>query len=165
MTTSQKRQGPRSRSIPITGVSLFIAERKVKASQDHTDLTKVQLFALLNDEWNGLDSATKETYERRADYSRRIESRRVHRSTKQSHQSRVSPYSVFMRDRHELLKKSSPEMTVGDRAQLIAVEWKTMAAVDKIPFINAAKRETRKMQRRSVEEDSAEESESQDSDF
>jgi hypothetical protein len=160
MTTPRKRQGARSRSIPITGVSLFIAERKLKAGQDHADLTKVQLFSLLNDEWNALDNQTKEAYERRADYSRRIESRRAHRSTNRSDQSRVSPYSVFTRDRHESLKKTSPEMTVGDRAQLIAVEWKSMAAADKIPFINAAKRETRRMQRESAEEESGGDSDS-----
>jgi hypothetical protein len=149
----QSRRGRGSRDIPITGISLFIAERKAEALQKHTELRKVQLYALLNDEWNALDNASRRAYERRADYSRRMESRRQHKNAHADMQPKVSSYSVFTRERHGYLKQTHPEMTVGTRAQLIASEWKTMRADDKLPYVNAAKRETRKMQKRSMEEE------------
>jgi hypothetical protein len=164
---SEERRRPRkarSREIPITGISLFIAERKDTALQEHPELSRVQLFALLNDEWNTLDSAAKEPYERRADYSRRMESRRQNKKANDRPQLKVSAYSVFTRDRHAALKKSNPEMTVGIRAELIASEWKDMTPAQKVPFINAAKRETRKMQRPSDEVESSDVVSDDDSD-
>jgi hypothetical protein len=35
-------------TIPITGISLFIAEKKLKVQEQHPELTKLQLFRLLN---------------------------------------------------------------------------------------------------------------------
>jgi hypothetical protein len=162
MEQSGRAAGPRSRAIPITGVSLFIVDRKAEAAQAHPELTKVQLFALLNDQWNTLDDATKETYERKADYSRRMESRRQNKNAKETTKSKISPYSVFTRERHESLKTSNPEMTVGDRAKIIAAEWNSKLPADKISFINAAKRETRKMWKISVEEESEDDSDQED---
>jgi hypothetical protein len=152
---SSRRHNARSRQIPITGISLFIAEHKTAALQNHPELSKVQLFARLNEDWNALDDSTKEAFERRADYSRRMESRKQHKNWNNVRQPKVSAYSVFTRERHKSLKTTNPEMTVGLRAQVIATEWKTMSPSDKVPFINAAKRETRKMQSRSVEEESS----------
>jgi hypothetical protein len=155
---SNRRRGPRSRQIPITGISLFIAEHKTAALHNHPELSKVQLFARLNDDWNTLDDSTKESYQRRADYSRRIETRKQHKASNDCKQSKVSAFAVFTRERHKSLKKTNPEMTVGIRAQVIATEWKTMSPAGKVPFINSAKRETRKMQSRSAEEESNDDS-------
>jgi hypothetical protein len=154
MKHTGRAPGPRSRAIPITGISLFIAGWKAEITQTHPELTTVQVFAFLNDQWNTLDDATKETYERKADYSRRMESRRRHMNAKKKNRSKVPPYSVFTRARHESLKITSPEMTVSERSKVIATEWKMISPADKIPFINAAKCETRKMQRVSVDEES-----------
>jgi hypothetical protein len=76
---------------------------------------------------------------------------------------KVSAYSVFSRDRQESLKQSNPELTLSDRTAQISAEWKKMLSADKIPFLNAAKRETRTMQRHSVDEESWDENHSDDS--
>jgi hypothetical protein len=155
---SKRHQTARSRQIPITGISLFIAEHKAAARQSHPELSKAQLFARLNEDWNALDDAAKEAYQRRADYARRVVSRNGDKDSSDDKQPKVSAYSVFTRERHKSLKTTNPEMTVGIRAQAIAAEWKTMSPAGKVPYINAAKRETRKMQAPSAEEESSDDS-------
>jgi hypothetical protein len=152
----------RPRAIPITGVSLFIAEKKADAAQSHPQLTKLQLVALLNHQWEALDDATKISYQRKADYARRTLSRRQHKTRNEQKQSRVSPYSIFVRGQHDTLKRTNPELTVGDRAKLIAAEWNNMPQSDKIPYVNAAKRETRKLRKVSTEEESENEGDRDD---
>jgi hypothetical protein len=160
---STKPQVRRSKDIPITGISLFIADRKAEEGEEHQELSKLQLFSFLNDQWNALNDSTKETYERRADYARRAQSRRVSKTKGKQRRLKASAYSCFARDRHEALKLSSPEFMLRDRAQLIATEWETMDHNAKLPFINAAKRETRRMQRRDSEDESSDDSDSDDS--
>jgi hypothetical protein len=107
-----------------------------------------------------LDNETKLIYERKADYARRVETRRTS-STKGKddsgeHTSSVSPYSIFLKERHKLLKESNPEMTLTQRAEEIKSEWSSMSQKQKISFINMAKRETRKLRRTSGDDDLSE---------
>jgi hypothetical protein len=53
-------------------------------------------------------------------------------------------------------------MTVGDRANMIAAEWNSMLLADRVPFFNAAERETRKMRKVSVEGELADDSDQED---
>jgi hypothetical protein len=111
----------------------------------------------LNSQWAQLDEAIKDKYERRADYSRRTESRLTllakRKKCSGANESKVPAYSIFVRQKHEQFKQSNPEMTVSDRSRAISELWEHLSNSDKIPFINAAKRETRKMRRISDEED------------
>jgi HSP90 family molecular chaperone len=153
---------PKTKSIPITGQSLFVAERTPIVEKQNPDLTRVQLYALMNDEWMKLDDVTRAAYERKADYSRRTESRRESSLDREKLQddseSKVSAYSMFVKKRHELLKETNPEMTVSDRAKTIAQMWAGLSKPEKLPYVNEAKRETRKLQSESPEEEGQDES-------
>jgi hypothetical protein len=131
--------------IPITGISIFLEEQKAEAAKTHPELTKVQLLAYLNDQWRTLDDASRSHFMRKADYSRRIESRNRHRRSGASQKCKVTPYHVFVREQHEALKLTDPELTLSGRIQVIASAWRAMTSADKAAFINAAKRETRWM--------------------
>jgi hypothetical protein len=165
MASTRLPHKPKTHSIPITGQSVFVAERLTEVEGKHPDLTRVQIFAFLNNEWAKLDDAIRAAYERKADYSRRTESRRSsslqHRSMTHESESKVSAYSMFVKKQHDQLKVTNPEMTVSDRAMEISKLWAGMSKSQKLPFVNEAKRETRKLRRESVEEDPSEESESE----
>jgi hypothetical protein len=148
---SKRRKPP---TIPITGVSLFIAEKKPEVCQQHPEFTKLQSFTLLNEQWQTLDDATRWKYQKKADYSRRTQLRRQHKSNSEKKQSKISGYSMFVGVRHESLKRTNPELTIGERYIIIAKEWKNMASCDKIEYINAAKRETRRIQKESTDDES-----------
>jgi hypothetical protein len=117
-------------------------------------MTRLEIFALMNDQWAALDKATKCVYERRADYARRVESRRRRSGEREpSTCAKVSAYSVFVNRSHEMLKESNPEMSVGERSTAIAALWAKMSFADRVPFVNEAKRQTRKLRKASDDED------------
>jgi hypothetical protein len=151
---------PKTHSIPITGLFLFVSETKAEVEGQNPGLTRLEIFTMLNSRWAQLDAATREKYERKADYSRRTESRRkllAHRKeSRGSPRQHVSAYSVFLRRQHEQLKQTDPDLTVSQRAQTIGELWRTMPKSDKIPFVNEAKRETRKLRKVAIDEDDPE---------
>jgi hypothetical protein len=104
-----------------------------------------------------MDVNARATYEKKADYLRRTESRKASAAWKHDsleNEAKVSAFAIFSKERHEVLKQDSSELTVTDRARVIANEWKVMSKLDKIPFINAAKRETRRMRSSIADDDS-----------
>jgi hypothetical protein len=151
---SSKRPEPKTSAIPITGRSIFISEAKTQVGSDTADLTKLDIMHMLNEQWDQMDDTMKKKYEKRADYLRRVESRRSSTAEQWTPAPKISAFSVFMRQQHEALKKTNADLTVTDRAVFIADQWKLMSKPDKIPFINAAKRETRTMRRRFPDEES-----------
>jgi hypothetical protein len=152
-----RRAPKKSNVIPITGLSLFAAEKKTSIEADWPDLTKLEVFTMINQRWDELDNETKLQYERKADYARRTETRRISLTKRKDdsveNASMITPYSVFLRTRHHELKKSNPGMTVTQRAEQIKSEWSSMSREQKISFINMAKRETRKFRRTSMDDD------------
>jgi hypothetical protein len=148
---------PKTHSIPITGHSLFVSETKPSVELQNPGLTRLELFALMNTLWTQLDAATRDKYERKADYCRRTESRRklfAKRKRLNAPTRRfISAYSVFVSSQHERLKRTNPELTLGGRATTIAELWATMARSDKRPFINEAKRQTRRLRKMPPEEE------------
>jgi hypothetical protein len=150
-----RRSRKKSTAIPITGLSIFVQDTKPSLEADHPEMTKLEVFNTLNAKWAELDQDAKLQYERRADYSRRTESRKAARP-KQSDLNPVpvTAHAIFVKERHRALKEEHPEMTVTERASLIAVEWGRMTKSEKGPFVILAKRETRKFQRATEEEDS-----------
>jgi hypothetical protein len=155
--SSSRRSKPKSRSIPVTGISLFVQETKPAFEADHPEMRKIEVFNSLNQQWDDLDGPMKLQYEKRADYIRRAEARKAtqvkHSRSPDPDQSPVRGYAIFVKDRHHSLKEASPEMTVSDRSAKIAEEWRTMSKSEKLRFINIAKRETRKIRRISSEEE------------
>lgn len=154
----ESKHGERTKSIPITGLSLFIAEKKPELEAKESHLTKMEIFKCLNDQWATLEQDVKQSYERRADYSRRTEARRQcyeRRKAKTPNRSRstISAYSIFLKQRQEELKKSNPELTLSERTRMIAKEWNDTPKSDKVPYVNSAKRETRKMRKVNWDED------------
>jgi hypothetical protein len=148
---------PKPKSIPITGRSIFISERKTQIESDNSEMTKLEIFRMLGDQWDQMDGTTRSKYEKKADYLRRTESRKTsfaRKHKKDGNEARISAFSIFTRERHEVLKKENPELTLTDRGRLISNEWKLMSKLDKIPFINVAKRETRSIRRSLPSEDS-----------
>jgi hypothetical protein len=159
-----KRPGRKTLSIPITGRSLFISEAKTPIESDNPDITRLELFRVLGAQWDQMDDTERAKYEKKADYLRRTMSRTgssAHKDDTAERRPKISAFSVFTREQHELLKQSQPELTVTDRASMIAGLWKAMSKSDKIPFINAAKRETRSIRRPLPEEESESDDESQ----
>lgn len=155
MDRSRGLARPKSRSIPITGLSIFIAERKPQLEAQHSELPKLAIFALLNQQWQHLDTATRAQYERKADYSRRSQSRRERAAKKRMTADRsalkVSPYSVFAKRQHETSKSTHAAMSVTERSQHIADQWTKMTKQQKVSYVNESKRETRKLQKMSDE--------------
>jgi hypothetical protein len=87
--------------------------------------------------------------EKKADDMRLIESRKTSAARKhgsQEKEAKISAFAVFSKERHE---------AVSDRATVIAHEWKAMSRLDKIPFITAAKLETRSLRSGGAEDYSA----------
>lgn len=156
MESSSRRS--RTKSIPITGLSIFIAETKPLLEETHPQLTKMDIFKLLHEQWDELAPDLRAKYERKADYGRRTEARRAFYDKKKGKNddnggSIISAYSVFLKKRHEEIKETNPEMTLTERAKSIAAEWKSMSRDDRSPFVNLAKRETRKMRKPPSDED------------
>jgi hypothetical protein len=128
-------------------------------------MRKLELFNSLNQQWEALDEPMKLQYERKADYIRRAEARKErHSKSAEPEQAPVRGYAIFVKERHASLKQTNPEMTVSGRSSKIADEWKGMSKLEKLAFINMAKRETRKFRRISSEEDLLEEREGDDKD-
>jgi hypothetical protein len=152
----------KTHSIPITAQRLFIAERQSDVEKAHPDLTRVQMLSFINDEWAQLDTATRAEYERRADYLRRTESRRrslqCQTDIEEDGESKITPYSMFVQSHHEVLKRTNPEMTVGERATAISKIWTGMSHAERLPYVNEAKRETRRLRTEPVEEEAQHES-------
>lgn len=161
MRTRRKRK---TKVIPITGLSLFIAETKPIVEAEQPELTKMEVCKFLNEQWEELDDDIRKGYEKRADYDRRTEARREFYQKKKKTRNRmkgaISAYSVFLKARHAALKESNPEMTLSERTKTIAGEWNSMSKEDRIPFVNLAKRETRKIRKVNLEEESRSETDS-----
>jgi hypothetical protein len=159
-----KRPGCKTASIPITGRSVFISERKTQIESDNPGMTKLELFRILGAQWDQMDDTNRANYEKKADYLRRTVSRTSSAARKadaREKQPKISAFYVFTQEQHERLKQTQPELTVTDRATMIANLWNAMSKFDKIPFVNAAKRETRTLRRRFPEEESEIEDESE----
>jgi hypothetical protein len=60
---------------------------------------------------------------------------------------------MFVKSRHEALKQTDPDLSVTERSQQIAQQWRAMPERQKMPFVNEAKRETRKMRKQSDDYD------------
>jgi hypothetical protein len=142
---------PKTCSIPITGLSLFFAERRPPLEAQHPELAKLEVFRVLNHQWGQLDDATRANYERKADYSRRSRSRQASAEKKKTGPDRsalkVSPYSMFLRSQHDILKRTSPDLSVTERSRESAARWAMMSEQQKMPYVNEAKRETRKLRK------------------
>ena len=156
MESSSRRN--RTKTLPITALSIFIAETKPLLEETHPQLTKMDIFKLLHEQWDELAPDLRAKYERKADYGRRTEARRAFYDKKKGKNddnggSIISAYSVFLKKRHEEIKETNPEMTLTERAKSIAAEWKSMSRDDRSPFVNLAKRETRKMRKPPSDED------------
>lgn len=148
MRTS-RRSRPKSKTIPVSGLSVFGQEQKAEFEAAHPDLTKLQVFNAMNQHWMELDPHMKLSYERKADYLRRSEVRKATaRNTRDplgSEQPPITGYSIFVRERHQSLKIADPSLTLSQRSARITAEWTGMSKAGKQPYINIAKRETRRL--------------------
>jgi hypothetical protein len=97
MRNSGESRACKAASILITGLSLFIGERKAEVRQQHPELTRLELRALLNDEWWKLDDGARAGFTRKADYCRRIECRRQNRMSR-SKGNQKSPHMQLLSD-------------------------------------------------------------------
>jgi len=161
------RRPKATRHIPITGISVYMEEMKIPLQESEPTLTRMEICAALNDQWSRFDEEIKAMYERQADYMRRAVARKVafrkRRLSRASRgQARISSYSIFLRVMHESLKEGNPEMTLSMRAAAIAQAWHEMPKGERLPFVNTAKRENRKMRQQSVDEDASDHADSAD---
>jgi hypothetical protein len=154
-----RRSNPKKKGkmIPITGLSLFVSEAKPSLEADIPGLGKLEVFRILNQQWDELENEKKLEWEKRADYCRRTEARRLSKTDRvdilEDQPSAITGYSIYLRERHNTLKKTNPEMTLSNRAQQIQSEWSSMTAEQKRVFINIAKRETRRVRHIVPDED------------
>jgi hypothetical protein len=157
---SSPRSEPKSKAIPVTGISLFVQEKRPEFETLNSDLTKLQVFNAMNQQWEALDHDMKLQYERKADYLRRSEARRIttqkRNDSPEPQRPPITGYSIFLGERHHSLKMEDPAATLTQRSAQIAAEWAGMSKSDKRRYINTAKRETRKFRQSSEEEERAE---------
>lgn len=163
---SSRRSAAKSRKIPVSGISVYVQEKRADFEASHTDLTKLQVFNAMNEQWTQLDPNIKLQYERRADYLRRSEARKATVAKRDdalnTDQPPITGYSIFVTERHHSLKMADSGMTLTQRSAQIADEWNRMSAAERRTFINIAKRETRKFRRIREEEDITEPSSDRD---
>jgi hypothetical protein len=158
MRSSRPSQA-KSKTIPVTGISLFVQEKRAEFEASNPDLTKLQVFNSMNQQWEEMDHDMKLQYERKADYLRRSEARRTttqkRRDPGESERPPITGYSIFLRERHHSLKIDDPGLTLTLRSIQIGAEWAGMSKSDKRRYINTAKRETRKFRQSPEGEDAA----------
>ena len=71
---------------------------------------------------------------------------------KEKDRKTVSPYSLYVAERHKALKSQQPELSLSERTLMIANEWRSMSSAEKHPFSNLAKRRTRQMNKQSSDD-------------
>lgn len=144
------RDSNRMRNIPATAAALFIADQKVALLRDEPDMSKLDVYRTLNNKWAEADDEIRKVYERKADYERRKEARNArmkgrNRETVIRRSLAVCAYAVFVKQEHETLKESNPEMALYERTREIAVRWKSMSEEDRAPFVKEAKRKRNRL--------------------
>jgi hypothetical protein len=151
------RPSCKSSKVPVSGISIFLREKKPDFEASHSDLTRLQVFNAMNEQWTNLDPNMKLLYERKADYLRRSEARKATAAntedTLDSTRAKITSYSIFVRERHHSLKEEHPELSLSQRTAEITAEWGRMTPDQKRTFVINAKRETRKFRRISDEEE------------
>ena len=159
------RRAKPTKSIPITGLSLYVDEQKKIMEAEYPELTRMDIYKMLHAQWDEMDPDSRAKYERRADYVRRTEARKEFYQKKKVRSGdgplrAISAFSMFLKKRHIEIKECNPELTLTERVKHIGAEWNSMSRADKQPFVNMAKRETRKIRKGASDE--AEESTSEE---
>lgn len=126
--------------------------------------SKMEIYRHLRNKWEQFDDDDKKAYIEKANYKNRAVVRLNHielkkKMKKEKDRKTVSPYSIFVEERHKSLKNEQPELSLIERTTVIANEWKALPINDKRRYTNKAKKETRIMQKRSPDDSDFEEDE------
>lgn len=119
--------------------------------------SKMEIYRHLRNKWEQFDENDKKAYIEKANYKNRAVVRLNHielkkKMKKEKDRKTVSPYSIFVAQRHKSLKKEQPELSLIERSSVIAKEWKALPVNEKRRYTNMAKKETRIMQKRSPDD-------------
>lgn len=126
--------------------------------------SKMEIYRHLQNKWKQFDEGDKKVYIEKANYKNRAVVRLNHiklkkKMKKEKDRKTVSPYSLYVEERHQMLKNERPELSLIERSAVIADEWKKLSSVDKRRYMNMAKRQTRIMQKQSPDDSDFEEDE------
>ena len=136
---------------------------------DYPQASSMEIVKRLHDIWDNMTEEEMQLYSQKAENKRRTYVRltKVKKDPDDlvvSGKKRVTPYAVFLQRKHVQLKESCPDMSLSERTRTIAEMWKALPKDEKISYINQSKRETRKMQKPSFEEEDSEEASPSSSD-
>lgn len=126
--------------------------------------SKMEIYRHLRNKWEQFDDNDKKAYIEKANYKNRAVVRLNHIELKKKMKNKkdrktVSPYSIYVEERHKSLKSQRPELSLIERTTVIAEEWKVLPNYEKRYYTNIAKKETRIMQRRSPDDSDFEDDE------
>lgn len=143
--------------LKISPWSIFVSIYKPIFTKMFPDESKVGIYRRLQKKWDEFDETDKKVYIDKADYRNRAMKRQNRkeiriRNKEKKDRKTVSPYSLYVAERHKALKSQQPELSLSERALMIANEWRSMSSVEKHPFSNLAKRRTRQMNKQSSDD-------------
>jgi hypothetical protein len=96
MERSRRLGKAKIHSIPITGLSIFIAEQKPQLEAEHPELLKLGIFAFLSQQWERLDIATRTVREEGGLFKTKPISPRTSREEENDHRYiRVEGITLF----------------------------------------------------------------------
>ena len=135
--------------------SIFVELYKPIFTQMYPNESKMEIYKHLRKKWNQFDDEDKHAYIEKANFKNRAVVRLNNQKLKKVKHDRktVSAYSLFVEENHKELKVEKPEMSLTERTKFIAEKWKSLSHEQKRPYMNMAKRKTRKMQKCSSESD------------
>ena len=152
-------------TVPISVWSTFVKDRRPILEEEFPQASSMEIIRKLHDIWDNLTDEQMSSYRQKAENKRRTYVRltKVRKGSDESldgapRKKRVTPYAVFLQRKHVQLKENCPDMSLSERTKTIADMWRAMSRDEKVSYVNQSKRETRKMQKRSFEEEESEES-------
>lgn len=139
-----------------TAWSVFVNQMKPILLKENPDITKRQLYIDLSDMWQHQNDRERSSCTTKAKYLMQKEHRQKNfrNRNKEDHQKKkISPYSIFVSEKQHEMKVLFPELTLSERSQQIAQLWKNLDQTEKDKYTNQAKRENRKLNKPSSDED------------
>ncbi|OHT17295.1 HMG box family protein [Tritrichomonas foetus] len=137
--------------LKVSPWSIFVEIYKPIFTDMFPNESKMEIYKHLVNKWEQFDDSDKKAYVDKANFKNRAVVRLnniAHKKNKPDRKT-VSPYSLFVAEKHQVLKNQQPEMSLIERTKLISQMWKGLTLDEKRPYMNMAKRKTRLMQKQS----------------
>ena len=139
----------------ISPWSIFVDVYKPIYMEQNPNESKMEIYKMLKAKWESFDEDDKKVYITKALNHKRSVTRlkSIHPKNQNKQKLTISPYSIFVEEQHNELKKTNPDMSLLERTKLISAIWKGMSHIEKATYINAAKRKNRYLRKSANEEE------------